>query len=92
MGVALGADLIVIQVEEFDSPPPTMFSISEEEQQAIHNWIEKHREDHKVGLFATGAIGGRWTYEFTPTGLGVITIIRCNLCKAEKNVTDFDSW
>jgi len=68
-----------------------MFSLSEEEEKAAKAWIEKHREEHKMGPFDCGAIGGRWTYKFTPTGLGPIIIVQC-ICGEEENVTDFDSW
>lgn len=42
-----------------------------------------------------GAIGGELTYEFSPTGLGDILVVR--FCKgskweAEINLTDYDSW
>lgn len=42
-----------------------------------------------------GAIGGGVTYEFTPTGLGVITIVTHRMpdgSKAELNLTNFDEW
>ena len=38
-----------------------------------------------------GAIGGRWTYKLTPTGLGTIIVVQC-ICGEEENVTDFNSW
>ena len=68
-----------------------MFELNNKENKAINAWIEKHREEHKMHPDACGAIGGRWTYKFTPTGLGIIIIIQCT-CGAEENVTDFDSW
>lgn len=42
-----------------------------------------------------GAIGGALTYEFTPTGLGVVT--RVTFCKsmpaeATIDLTDYDEW
>jgi hypothetical protein len=38
-----------------------------------------------------GAIGGRWTYSFTPTGLGTVIKIRCG-CGAECDLTNYDDW
>lgn len=38
-----------------------------------------------------GTIGGRLTYSFTPTGLGVVTIVCC-ACGNKINLTDFNSW
>jgi len=38
-----------------------------------------------------GAIGGALTYEFTPTGLGTITVIRC-ACSEKLDLTNTDEW
>lgn len=43
------------------------FPISEEEDKKINEWIEKQMK--KVPGIG-GASGGRFTYQFTPTGLG----------------------
>lgn len=48
------------------------FSITEEEAKAIRKWQETHKD-------SGGAIGGGYTYEFTPTAIGTIgTIKRSN--------------
>ena len=39
----------------------------------------------------TGAIGGRFTFSFTPTSLGDVVIVSDNLKKDEINLTDYDS-
>ncbi len=36
--------------------------------------------------------GGRFSYEFTPTGLGMCVVIIDGLTKERKNVTDFSNW
>lgn len=36
--------------------------------------------------------GERFTYSFCRTGLGTITKIKCNCCKTEEDLTDYDSW
>lgn len=38
-----------------------------------------------------GTIGGRITYSFTPTSLGVVVTASC-LCGKKLNVTDYESW
>ena len=48
------------------------FPISEEEDKKINEWIEKQME--KVPGIG-GASGGRFTYQFTPTGLGTVGTI-----------------
>ncbi len=30
--------------------------------------------------------------EFTQTGIGVATVVRCEVCETEENVTDYSSW
>ena len=40
----------------------------------------------------TSAIGGKFSYIITPTGLGECVSIRCNACEAIKDITDIESW
>lgn len=37
------------------------------------------------------AIGGRETFSFTPTSVGVVVKISC-ACGEEKDLSDYDSW
>ena len=50
------------------------FPISEEEETKIKKWKEIHEIKHKGGH---GAIGGKYTYMFVPTGVGTIGEIKC---------------
>lgn len=60
------------------------FPITDKEWEAIESWQEKHdREVHglterneRIG----GAIGGRYTFEFTPCSIGTIGLIKCGNC------------
>lgn len=67
------------------------FGISEEESKAIAEWQKKHdAEVHGLDtdrkrLSAGGAIGGCYSYEFTPTSIGVIGVCKCGRCKGKKN-------
>lgn len=60
------------------------FDISEDEQQRINDWCKKHDEekhgaDYKNNKFRySGAIGGAYTYCFTPTSIGIIGAIKCS--------------
>ena len=38
------------------------------------------------------AIGGRFSYRLTPTGVGTAIVVVDNLLKKEKDVTDYASW
>lgn len=60
------------------------FPISEKEQESIRMWCKEH-EEKKHGLKtsrqrmkAAGVSGGRYTYEFIPTSLGVSGSIKCD--------------
>ena len=48
------------------------FPISEEEDKNIKEWI-KNQQEKNPG--SGGAAGGRFTYKFTPTGLGTVGTI-----------------
>lgn len=60
------------------------FPITDKEWDAIETWKGKHdREVHgltecneRIG----GAIGGRYTFEFIPTTIGIIGTIKCESC------------
>lgn len=47
------------------------------EMSAVESWIEKHIEEKHGGNTYARAIGGRFSYVFVPTSLGVIGTIRC---------------
>ena len=49
------------------------FPISEKESERIKNWINNLTKDEVPTKI--GAIGGRFTYHFTPTSIGVIGTI-----------------
>ena len=42
------------------------FPVTEEEEKKIKEWILSH------DLISTGAIGGRFKYEFVPTSIGTV--------------------
>lgn len=62
------------------------FSITESEQEKINSWKDKHiRKKHwdkkNECEQYSGAIGGRFTYEFIPTSIGIIGTIKCSCGK-----------
>ena len=69
------------------------FPISEEEKRRIKEWQDKHdTEAHglktlKERVHAGGCIGGRYTYHFVPTSIGVIGTVECN-CGAKFTFQD----
>lgn len=65
-----------------------MFTLTAEQKEKIKTWQDS-REPRKYA----GASGGRWTYEFTPTSLGVIVAVRDGMLdKASIDVSDYESW
>lgn len=59
------------------------FPISAAEKEAIDAWRHKHDEEvhglhtFKDRLAAGGAIGGRYTYRFVPTSIGIVGTVEC---------------
>lgn len=77
-----------IQMEAAAPKPWAIFYISEEEGQVIRAFLDEHNAIHRG---KDGAIGGRFTYSFTPTSLGQITCVKC-ACGAKINATNFEDW
>lgn len=69
------------------------FPISAEEEKRIKEWQDKHdAEVHglktlKERVRVGGCIGGRYSYEFVSTSIGVIGIVKCN-CGAKFTFQD----
>lgn len=54
------------------------FPISEKEMDNIRKWIGEHEKEHPGGH---GAVSGKYTYEFTPTGIGTFGCVKCSCGK-----------
>ena len=71
------------------------FPLTKEECDAINKWKEKHeKKTHKIitpeqKMTYGGAIGGTYTYHFTPTTIGVIGTIQCT-CGEEFTFKNLD--
>ena len=69
------------------------FPISEDKENKINEWIEKHeREVHGIKTYADklsrhGCCGGSYTYEFIPTSIGTLGTVRCS-CGAKFTFQD----
>ena len=53
-------------------------------------WKE-FREEHKNCVFVS-TDGGKYSFIFTPTGVGTIIQVRCNACDKIKDITNIDDW
>ena len=78
-------DVIVEKDKEIESLRNELangFGITDEEWDTIHRWQDEHINKVHNGNSYSGAIGGGWSYEFTPTSIGNIGIVKCS-CGAE---------
>lgn len=65
------------------------FELSSQEEINLENWNTEHlKEKHKGKEPYSGAIGGRLTFLFTSTGIGVFCKVRCS-CGVEEDLTDY---
>lgn len=69
----LRADCLALEKERKRS-----FTITEAEQKAIDEWRHTHEQYNHGGSGTDGAIGGRYTYHFTPTSIGTVGKIQCS--------------
>lgn len=72
-----------------DPKPRFRFEIGPEQERKASAWLDEHREVH-AGEDG-GAIGGRYTWEFTPTSLGEVVRLRC-CCGAEVDLSEYENW
>ena len=61
------------------------FPISKENYENINVWIKEHEKVCKVGH---GCGGGKYTYEFVPTGIGTFGRVVCGSCKEKIEFDD----
>jgi len=66
-----------------------MFELDEDQIERANKFSKEHECPFKES--GVGAIGGRISYRFTMTGLGIIEVVEC-ACGKSLNLTDFESW
>ena len=66
------------------------FGIDGEEAKKLDKWQNEHDKSCPYKK-KQGAIGGRTTYSFSPTTLGVVIKVSC-ACGKEIDLTDYSSW
>jgi hypothetical protein len=67
-------------------PMKQVFELSQEDLDKIKSWIKTLPKGYY------GCIGGRFTYSFTPTTLGLITVVSDGMTGEEININDFEDW
>lgn len=68
-----------------------IFTIEDEQLEKLRNWKAQHIVEKHGGSSYAGAIGGRYTYIFTPTSIGSVKTVRCS-CGEEYNIEDASDW
>jgi len=71
------------------------FYLTDVQSKEISEWsqkhdLEKHMEPGETFRYS-GAIGGAYTYSFTPTSLGDAVTVQCT-CGEEINVSHYEDW
>jgi len=68
------------------------FTLDEDKLKKIGEWLNEHDKTCKfASRLSQGACGGRLSYMFTPTDIGVVTKVKC-ACGEEKDLTDYENW
>lgn len=55
-------------------------------------WLDEHQKKTGHVTAYAGAIGGTFTYSFTPTSIGVVAKIQCGFCKEACDLSDYENW
>jgi hypothetical protein len=66
------------------------FTISGKELSTLLAW--KKKQDAKTRKIYKGAIGGEYTFSFSPTSIGVGIHVANSITKEMIDITDYDSW
>jgi len=63
------------------------FELTDEQTDAYIIW----QRDHECSKEQYRTKGGAVTFQFTPSGLGVVESVKC-ICGSRINLTDYDKW
>lgn len=68
------------------------FSFSPIQRERLLDWKKEQDKIYESSAMYAGAIGGRYTYSFTPTGLGLIITVTNNITKDQIDLTNYEDW
>jgi hypothetical protein len=68
-----------------------MFALTQGELDKAEAWIKEHEQSHIVHRDSGSAIGGAYTWCFTPTSIGTVCNVKCT-CGQKIDCTDYDLW
>lgn len=67
------------------------FELTDKECQRVKEFIKEHNAQCDTPYCGVNGCP-KFSYIFTPFGLGNLVSIRCNVCENEENITDIDTW
>jgi len=68
------------------------FALTDEQTKKVTDWKMEHDKTCKhADPLNQGAIGGRFTYCFTGTSVGVVAKVKCS-CGETLDVSDYGEW
>lgn len=65
---------------------PETFIIDDDQLKKLDEWMRSKPKKY------TGAIGGRFTYSFHPTSLGVVVKVMDEVDRDEIDLSDYEGW
>lgn len=67
---------------------------TENERESIESFYHKHKNCcvKYLGKSFFSTTGGQYTFLITPTGLGNVIQVRCNVCEEVEDITDISNW
>jgi hypothetical protein len=81
---AAASDIAAPTISIRPGKPRVAFGFTTEQQDKYDAWRHHCNTD-------AGAIGGRLSFVFTPTGLGTCVSVKC-ICGEELDLTDSENW
>lgn len=75
-----------------------MFSLTHEQELKLNPWIEEQdkksaeKQRRPDGHPNYGAIGGAYTYSFTPASIGMIVKVQNSVTNETIDLSDYDDW
>ena len=82
-------DFEIEYITEDPTEKSLTFTLSGKEYEKAQKWIKKQKKKHGTKI---GTIGDRFSYRFTPTGIGIGVTVIDALSGEEENVTDYSTW
>ena len=71
---------------------PTVAKLHRNTPTSLNKACKEFYHEHSMCMSKSGAMGECFSYIITPTGLGTILEVKCNVCGKSKTITDFDNW